>query len=200
MILQGHVKKTSTKEGKGKRGPWTLYSFILELDNGQESGWVSAGFDQPPFAEGSYGSLDTEATDRGPRYIAGSWKALDAPKRAAPATPATPETSATAPATKGHYVDRNDSIVYQSSRKDALAMVGLLLEHDALPLAAAGAKANTAKRFDEIKAYVDKFTVEFYGDVQTGRTLQQVVDAGAAEPASTDKPASAGAGASIDND
>lgn len=197
MIHVGYVKKTAQKEGTGKRGKWVLRSFIIEHDDGTESGWLSGGFDALPFAEGSYVSVETVQTDRGQNYVPGSLKILSPPskpltERAAPPASAP---SQGAPAKTGSYVDRNDSIVYQSSRKDALAMIGLLLEHDALPLAAAGAKANTAKRFDEIKAYVDKFTIEFFNDVQTGRLLISVVDAGQIDAESVSPASDA-----IDND
>lgn len=202
MNIQGFIKRAATKDGKGKRGPWTRYSFIMELDNGSESGWIGAGFDKPPFAETSYGSIEVNEGEYGKEYVKDSWKSLSPPTRAPQNTPApsvaAPSGSGTSTPSKGAYVDRNDSIVYQSSRKDAIQVIALLLENDALPLAAAGAKANTAKRFAEIQAYVNKLTVEFYGDVQTGRVLQQVVDSGATDKAST--IAVDGGTAPIDND
>lgn len=186
-MIQGYVKRINTKTGSGKRGGWTLYSGIVEQDNGQESGWVSFGFEKPPFSEGSYVSFETETTDRGIQMVAGSAKILPPP-----AKPATPEARK---ASTGQ-VDRNDSIVYQSSRKDALALVALLLEHDGLPISANTAKAGQAKRFEEVKAFVDKLTVEFFNDVNTLRVLSAVVDAGAVEQEATSQTQ----GASADND
>jgi hypothetical protein len=185
MTVVGYVKKINTKDGKGKRGPWVLYSCIIEQDDGTESGWISCGFDKPPFAEGSYISLETSKDGNYTNLVPGSVKQLDPPKRAPASTPVAPTSSAAAPERKGAYVDRNDSIVYQSSRKDALLLVQLLLENDALPLSTATAKSGIAKRYDEVKAFVDKLTVEFYGDVQTGRVLQSVVDAGAESTAAS---------------
>lgn len=188
MSLQGFIKRINTKEGTGKRGKWTLYSFIIEHDNGAESGWVSAGFDKPPFVEGAYGKLDTVVTERGPNYVGGTWEALPIPTK--PAVPA----GAVPVAQAGSYNPngRDASIQYQSSRKDALQIVGLLLEHDALPVSTAGAKAGTAKRYEEIKGFVDKLTVEFYGDVQSLRLLSSVVDAGKGSPSADAPNTSAG--------
>lgn len=177
-MIQGYVKKVNTKEGTGKRGKWVLYSGIIEQDDGTESGWISFGFEKPPFSEGSYISIDVEKTERGLNYVAGSGKVLDPPaKPAAASLPAT--VSGTTGAAKSSYVDRNDSIVYQSSRKDAVALIGLLLEHDALPMSSASSKSAQAKRFEEVSAYVDKITVQFFHDVGSLRLLQSVVDAGA---------------------
>lgn len=193
--LVGYVKKVNTKDGKGKRGPWTLYSGILELNDGTESGWISFGFDKPPFSEGSYISIDVEKTDRGLQYVAGTGKVLDPPAKPVASLPA--KSSEAATGGKSTYVDRNDSIVYQSSRKDALALVALLLEHDALPISASTAKVGQSKRFDEITAFVDKLTVQYVGDVQTGRVLQQVVDAGSeADP----RPGNPGTGVVTDSE
>lgn len=177
--VQGYVKKVNTKEGTGKRGKWVLYSGIIEQDDGAESGWVSFGFEKPPFSEGSYISIEVEKTERGLNYVSGTYKALDPPSR--PAAASNKESDAATPATKSGYVDRQESIVYQSSRKDALTLVGLLLEHDALPISASTAKAGQAKRFEELSAYVDKITVQYFHDTISLRKLSEVVDAGAAD-------------------
>jgi len=196
----GYVKKTAQKEGVGKRGKWVLRSFIIEHADGSESGWISGGFDALPFAEGSYVEIDTNETERGQNYVPGSLKMLPPPSKPAPAaqSPATGSTSTPAQSKSG-YVDRNDSIVYQSSRKDALALVALLLEHDALPVAASTAKSGQSKRFAEITAFVDKMTVQYVGDVQTGRLFQSVVDAGAVDSSGAGEAAPSGASAE-DND
>jgi hypothetical protein len=200
-MIQGYVKKVNTKDGKGKRGPWTLYSCIIEQDDGTESGWISCGFDKPPFAEGSYISLETSKDGNYTNLVPGSVKQLDPPKRApAPTAQGMATGGSPAPAErKDTYVNTQDSIVYQSSRKDALALVALLLENDALPMSASAAKAGIAKRFEEITAFVDKLTVQYVRDVQTGRVLQSVVDAGAESPATAGRAASA-EGSTPDND
>lgn len=188
--ITGFVRRINTKIGTGKRGPWTLFSLMLEKDDGTESGWISAGFDKPPFAEGSYITIDTVQTDRGTDYVKGSYKHASPPTAPPAAKGIATGVGPKAPSASSGHVDRNDSIVYQSSRKDALALVALLLEHDALPVSASTAKAGQAKRFEEIKAFTDKLTVQFYGDVQSGRVLQQVVDAGADTASAADSGAS----------
>lgn len=184
-MIQGYVKKVNTKEGTGKRGKWVLYSGIIEQDDGTESGWISFGFDKPPFSEGSYIQLEVEKTERGLNYVSGTYKALDPPSKPAAPVAGASTVSGGSGAAKTGYVDRNDSIVYQSSRKDAIALIGLLLEHDALPMSASTAKAGQAKRFEEISAYVDKITVQYFNDVGSLRLLSTVVDAGAADSGQT---------------
>jgi hypothetical protein len=180
MIL-GFVKKLNGKDGKSKKPPYksfTAWSMIMENQDGSESGWISLGFERPSFQEGQWANYETNAGKFGLELVK-----FD--KTAAPATPVAAASQPT-PARTGGYVDRNDSIVYQSSRKDALALVGLLLEHNGLPMSSSAAKAGIASRYEEITAFVDKLTVELYNDVQSLRVLREVVDAGAeAEPAAS---------------
>lgn len=175
MIYSGYVKKLNSKSGKSAKGKaWTKYSAIILQENGAESPWISFGFDAPPFSEGDYAEVTANEGQYG--FEATAAKKLTAPQKAAPVPTAS---NPLANAAKSSYVDRNDSIVYQSSRKDALQLVALLLEHKALPISESAAKAGVAKRFEEIKAFVDKLTVEYYFDVGSLRVIQEVVDAGA---------------------
>lgn len=75
-------------------------------------------------------------------------------------------------------VDRQTSIVLQHSQEMALRAISVLLEHDGLPLTKASNKAGEAKRFDEIVAAIDKLTVKYYRDAETGRLLETVADMG----------------------
>ena len=83
-------------------------------------------------------------------------------------------------------------IQYQSSRKDALEFLNILIQSDALPVTAAQNKASKAKRFEEIEAILDKLTVRFYHDVETLRVLSRVQDSDAddatAKPLPTAEP------------
>ena len=67
---------------------------------------------------------------------------------------------APAPAPVGN--DRQASIVHQSSRKDAIQFVGILLAHDCLVLG-----STKGKRADIVEAYVDDFTRRFFNATQT---------------------------------
>lgn len=59
-----------------------------------------------------------------------------------------------------------------------LRAAALLLEHDGIPMTKASNKAGEAKRFEEIVAVIDKLTVKFYRDAETGRLLETVADMG----------------------
>lgn len=185
MKFEGFVIKINIKEGRGKRGAWKAYSAKLEKANGQEyDEWVSLGFDAPPFKEGDYVQLETEDQDGRQQYVKGTGRVKkNAPARAGTQNSsnkgaAAGSSSAPASASGPTNDERQKSITYQSSRKDAIELVNILLAHGALPISEAKTKAGSAKRFAEVTAAVDKFTVEFYNDVLTLRVLTEVADAG----------------------
>src|SRR4051812_37204904 len=73
--FSGFVNKLDVKDGKSKKPPYrayTLYSFILELEDGSESPWVSFGFEAPPFKEGEFISFETDEKDGRHNYKKGS--------------------------------------------------------------------------------------------------------------------------------
>jgi hypothetical protein len=172
--VTGYLDETDSKSGTSKAGkPWTMYKGTV---NGK---WYSFGFTRPSVAKGEYVELTVELEND--YEVVKSAKVVPAP------TPAATK-DATAPASSGGYQDRNSSIVYQSSRKDALALVDVLITQDALPVTATKTGAGKAKRFEEIMALVDKLTVQYYYDVITLRNLDRVVDAGASAPAPVGLP------------
>lgn len=97
---------------------------------------------------------------------------------AAPAPPAAPSGGF-----GGFGSQREDGIKYQSSRKDALAMVDLLIRNGALPLGKVD-----SKKAGIIEAAVDRFTAIYFEDIETmgalSRTEPSAVTpaAAAAEP------------------
>lgn len=74
------------------------------------------------------------------------------------------------------FDSRNASIVYQSSRKDALAMVEMLLENGAVKL-----PAQQSKIAGVIEALVDRFTALYYDDVEALGALDRAGPPPAAE-------------------
>lgn len=68
--------------------------------------------------------------------------------------------------------DRNASIVYQSSRKDALTLVGILLQANAVAVPAAA-----AKKLAFIEALVDRYTSSFIADVGSQGAVSRAVPA-----------------------
>lgn len=169
------VEKLSTKSGTGSTGrPYTLYSLKLQDKDGEMlAGYYQCGFDAPPCKDGDYIKLD--ATPKGDNWevVKGSIKVSKNP----PAKPAAPAQEKSAGKSEGYNSpDRQNSIVYQSSRKDAVETVALLLEHGALKLVKADTKAGAASRFDLITAAIDKVTVAYFNDVTTLRKLESVAD------------------------
>lgn len=168
----GFVEAVPEKSGTSKKGKaWTLYA--VKVDGVH----YSCGFDRPSVNPGDYVSIVVVKDDRGYDSV-GKLTVLPAPAQA--------QVSSAASATTHPAGDRNSSIVYQSSRKDALELVQLLMAEDALPISAAKTAAGKAARYAELLALVDKLTVQLFYDVITLRQLDRVQDAGA-EVASTDK-------------
>lgn len=182
MKFEGFVKKITTKTGSGKRGPWTAYSTKLEKADGTEfDQWIGLGFDAPPFKEGDYVQLETSEENGRQQLVKGTVKVKKNPPARGGATNGSKganSSDASPPASGPSNAERQASITYQSSRKDAIELVKLLLANEGLPLAAAKGKAGDAKRQAEIEAAVEKYTVEFYNDVNTLRVLERVADAG----------------------
>ena len=164
--ITGYVKKATVKTGTSRRGPWTLHGAFIDNGTGNDV-YISVGFEQPTFKEGDYGSFAYK--DDGKFKNLETFTKLPAPER---------ESINTSPNTAHPQspADRNASIVYQSSRKDAIAVLGLLIDKDALPLSKAAGGAGIAKRYEEIMALVDKLTVRYYNDVGTLRVLETVED------------------------
>lgn len=178
--MKGVVSKIATKTGTNRRGQWTLYSFITKDDSGNERGWVTYGFEFPPFKEGDLIEYETEQDGEYTKYKQGTGKILRRPKDQPATTPAASASTTTASSSTAStgYDARQQQIVLQHSQEMAIQATALLLEHDALPITKASTKAGEAKRFEEIVASVDKLTVKYFNDVVSGRLLVTVPDMG----------------------
>jgi hypothetical protein len=136
---------------------------------------VSFGFTRPPVQKGDYVEAVVE--------LVNNFTEVTSVKKVNP--PSTPQAglSLLPPATSSTGTlrgdARQDSIIYQSSRKDALSLIGLLISQDALPISVAKTAAGKAKRYEEVMALVDKLTVQYFYDVSTLRNLDRVQDGGA---------------------
>lgn len=169
-ILEGYLTETEAKSGKTKKGrPYTSYRGQIQ------DKWYSFGFDKPGVAKGDYVKAEVGEVNGYEQIIRA--ERIDPPTKASGPAAGGPQRAA------GPAGDRQDSIVYQSSRKDALALVELLVSQDALPISVAKTSAGKAKRYEEIMALVDKLTVQYFYDVTTLRNLERVADAGADGPA-----------------
>jgi hypothetical protein len=174
QVFKGFIAKINEKSGRGRRGPWTVYSIKLENDDGTEiDGWISAGFDKPSVKEGDYVKITAQENNEGYLNATEIKPLKNAPQRASKGSKNA--NRGTAGAGPGNT---QQSIHYQNSRTTAVNVIQLLLENSALPLIASKGKAADAKRYDEIMALIDKLTVRFYNDVETLRILDSVVDEG----------------------
>lgn len=92
-----------------------------------------------------------------------------------PVTIVKPEPQAVAATGTPSWDGRNNSIVYQSSRKDAIEYVKLLLANGALPVPKD--KKSIAGFLD---AAVDRYTAQFFEDVNTLGAVTRELEGGAA--------------------
>lgn len=178
--FKGFVARINKKEGRGKKGPWTLYSAKLEKEDGTEyDEWLSLGFDAPKFKEGDYVKLTAEKDDRGYLKVSDAKVSKNPPARAKKGG-----SSGGASGSTGGGGDFNRQtnpedakrMTYANARTAAIELTDLLLRQEALPITGAKTKAAEAKRFDEIVAAVDKLTVKFFNDGISLRLLETVAD------------------------
>jgi hypothetical protein len=129
-------------------------AYSAQVDNE----WYGAGFDQPKFSEGDTIEFNVEQR--------GKFKNLQYPKVLGSAVSGSSGGS-TASAPEPRVDTRNISIVYQSSRKDAIEFVAMLLANQAVPL-----PTKKSDQADAIKALVEDYASQFYIRVM------EVVEAG----------------------
>lgn len=171
QTFKGFVGKINEKSGTGRRGAWTLYSTKLQDASGEDiSDWISFGFEKPNVKSGDYIKVTVDKVE-GRDKVTDVKKLKNPPARAASATSGSSSVSGTG-------TSKQSSIHYQNSRTAAIETVKLLIEADALALPKAATKPGEAKRFAIITSAIDKFTVQYYNDLETMRLLETVADAG----------------------
>lgn len=200
MQLQGFIRNTGTRSGKGKRPPyrvWTSYNAELHQDDGQKIA-ISFGFDRPEVGEGDYVKLDAYDKNGFLEVDQSTIERLDAPKQSTPAPAAVAQSGEvnTAPAaagsagdsSAGNYAVRDYNlktnpedarrITFAAASDRAVKIVALLLAHDALPHSKAKGKGGEAQRYQELMAAIDKVAVKLFHDAISLRTLDVVADEG----------------------
>ena len=139
-IVEAVSAKTETKAGKKLRSP--MYSF--KLDDGN---WYGCGFDNPHINKGMTVFFNFEEGQYGKQAVVSSMEVV--------------EEAATKPATAGgpatsYSNDRQNSIVCQSSRNDALEFAKLAQETGALVL-----PTSKANKLEALEAFVEMYTDKF---------------------------------------
>lgn len=171
---KGVVSNTSAKEWPGRNGTVTLYSFQLEGDRN----WYRCGSVKPPFNKGDMIEFQYQTDAKGANTLQeGSVVKMEhSPAKAAP-PPGTAFTKA-APIkenwdARAAYWDAKEKreievveprITLSASRTAAIAVVGLALQHDAIPF------GNAAKgaRLGIILDAVDEVTNRYYAQSMKG--------------------------------
>jgi hypothetical protein len=156
MLITGYVERVTNKNG----------IWAVVVDN------IRYGFykTEPKCKEGDYVSF--EADQKGdfwnakPPTLKRAVAPADAPKPygASDSIPSTPGVANTAPA-KAAWVpdkDRQDSIIYQSARKDGLEFVSTLIAAGLIDFG----KAKVADKIGIAEMYVDKYTLRFFEDTK----------------------------------
>lgn len=141
--MQGYIQEVSEKHGQGARGPWTMYNITVD---GTRYG---CGFTKPNAVQGDFVSFDIEQKGQ---YS----NAVNVVKATAPAGGAAPATGSGGGAPQ-KATSRDVSIQYQSSRKDAIQTLAVLLDSEAIKL-----PAKQADKYDVAMGILDELTSRFY--------------------------------------
>lgn len=193
--FEGFVKVVNKRDGVNSRGAWFVESFKLVASDGKElEPWFQFDFNvKVPFQKDEYVSFDAESGEYGFTVVPGTGrKVSNPPSRSQQARTSSggSNTSKSGDSHNGtsdnywknktaHELENVEPrIRYTSARNFALEFVTFLADQDALPSTGAKTKAGQASREEEIAAIVDKYTVKYYGDVQTLRLLDTIEDAG----------------------
>lgn len=144
----------------GKKGNKT-YSIKLEDDpiyyrtpKEKYEGLRFAGIAEP----GNMVTFDAEPINETSAQINGAVTLVEQPKSQATAPVANGSTASGS----GSYADRDVSIRYQSSRKDALEFVSLIVKAEAVKL-----PAKQADKLEALEALVDHYTAIYLADIGT---------------------------------
>lgn len=180
MLVTGYVEKVSANNG----GIWSL-----KVDNVYYGTYRT----EPKCKVGDYVSFEATQKDKYFNADPKTIKLAQPPAKAEPVKEEAPPKAA-APA-KSSWVpdkDRQDSITYQSARKDALELTSMLLSAGLVDL---GNKASKkADAIGIVEMYVDRFTMRFFEDTKNLKPKAAVT----AEVATTSEPVSAGEDADPD--
>lgn len=141
--MQGYINKISTKQGNGHNGPYTMYKVQIEGE------WYGHGFKAPNANEGDY--VEYNVVQKGQYKNVEGIKPIQGGGNSGGGSP-----SAAAPASAP--INKKDvSIHYQSSRKDAIQTLGVLLANEAVKL-----PAKQADKYDAALALIDELTARYY--------------------------------------
>lgn len=159
--VEGEVFKVYSKDFRGKT------NYTIKIDN--DPIWYRCGTSRYAGVAESGNKITFEA-EMNPDGSSATVKT--APTLVVPAPP-----TAAAPVAAAGGGDRQSSISYQSSRKDALQFLELALTNGAIVLPAA-----KAKKLGALEAALDRYTAQFFEDIATlgaiTREAEEVSDGG----------------------
>lgn len=166
MQAKGVVDRISSKEWPGRNGTVYLYSFQLQGDRN----WYRTGSDKPTFQQGDFITFDYNEDNRGGKTIVAASVVKQA---AAVAQAPAPRAAASSSGSKENWDARakywddkekreievvEPRITLAAARKDAIAVIGLALAHDAIVFG----NANKGARLGIILGSIDEVTKRFY--------------------------------------
>ena len=156
QTVTGFVAKVFVKSGTNSKGrPWTAWSAkIQDPKSGDEfPKFYQFGFDDPGIAEGDYIQFKaTDKDDKAAQVTKGSVrKSKNPPSRPEPTRKADGGRKG-AGGYQGMSPERQAAITHQHSQEMAIQTIGLLLEHNALPVKGGSTKAERDKRVEGILA------------------------------------------------
>lgn len=175
MKYTGIVADIREKTGRSARGPWTMYSLVLNTNDGDSI--IGVGFDKPAVPLGGYISI--EATTNAKGYLDGNPRSIEILKDQAP--PA----AVAAVASRGD--DRQRSIVTQSAYKTAAHVLDSALQHGVIKLPAA--KSAASDNLDVMLAALDQVAQHLYNKSIAGLEFEEQETSAVAEEGDYDPTA-----------
>lgn len=170
MIITGIVESITEKNG--------FWGFVV--DNVRYGTFK----DEPKCKVGDYVSFEADQKGEYWNAKARTIKPAKAPEKAA--TPLTSTVGAGAGQTKSQWTGddkRQDSIIYQSSRKDAIELVKILADKDLIDVG----KGKKADAIEVVLMYVNRFTTQFVEDAKRLSPTKPSVADTSAEPKAASK-------------
>ena len=181
--ITGFVARVFEKSGTNANGPWTAYSCkIQDPETGKEfPKFYQFGFEAPPagVVEGAYIRFQANPKNAQADEVVRETVQISSNP---PTRPAAPQQNNGGGGRRGGgnrggmSKEREEQIVFQHSQEMAIQAVTTLLANDGLKISKAKNAGGDAKRFEEITAQIDKFTVKFFLDARTPSRLLDTVD------------------------
>jgi len=168
MEYTGTVVRVDERTGTSHRGPWTMYTLVLNSSNGETK--IGVGFTAPRASPGQVVSISADTNSKG--YLDGDLNTLKVlSAAAAPATTSAGQTPHD-PGAPSPVDQRQKSIVSQSSYKTAADVLAIAITSGAIKLPSA--KTANSGQLDVLLSALDEIAQHVYNCTIYGLEVQEI--------------------------